>query len=107
MRRYRSLSAAAVILALCALAGAYFGHTALAAQGFDSPADVRLRVYVSHTNYCLAATHTDRKAVDGLAIVYHQQPLNLAKLVYEQPSEPLKTFSDAFRVWPPKDKKDK
>ena len=52
------------------------------------------------------ATHTDRKAVDALAIVYHQQPLNLAKLVYEQPPDPLKTFSDAFRVWPPRDKKD-
>jgi carboxyl-terminal processing protease len=32
MRRYRSLSAAAVILALSACAGAYFGRTALAAQ---------------------------------------------------------------------------
>ena len=53
------------------------------------------------------ATPSDRRTVDALAIVYHQQPLNLAKLVYEQPSEPLKTFSDAFRVWPPKDKKDK
>jgi hypothetical protein len=53
------------------------------------------------------ATHTDRKAVDALALVYHQQPLNLAKLVYEQPSEPLKSFSDAFRIRDPKDKKDK
>ena len=32
MRKYRSLPAAAVIVVLCALAGAYFGHTALAAQ---------------------------------------------------------------------------
>jgi carboxyl-terminal processing protease len=32
MRRYRSLPAAAVIVALSACAGAYFGHTALAAQ---------------------------------------------------------------------------
>ena len=32
MPRYRSLPAAAIILALCACAGAYFGHTALAAQ---------------------------------------------------------------------------
>jgi carboxyl-terminal processing protease len=32
MRRYRSLSAAAIILALSACVGAYFGHTALAAQ---------------------------------------------------------------------------
>jgi hypothetical protein len=33
-------------------------HRSLAAQGFRPAADVRLRVYVSHTNYCLAATHT-------------------------------------------------
>jgi carboxyl-terminal processing protease len=32
MPRYRSLPAAAVLLALSASAGAYFGHTALAAQ---------------------------------------------------------------------------
>jgi hypothetical protein len=52
------------------------------------------------------ATHSDRTAVDALAVVYHQQPLHLAKLVYELPSEPLKTFSDAFRMWPPKHQKD-
>ena len=33
-------------------------HRSLAAQGFRPAPDVRLRVYVSHTNYCLAATHT-------------------------------------------------
>lgn len=33
-------------------------HDALAAQGFRPAPEVRLRVYVSHTNYCLAATHT-------------------------------------------------
>src|SRR5687768_2017742 len=32
MPRHRSLPAAAIIIALCACAGAYFGHTALAAQ---------------------------------------------------------------------------
>ena len=32
MPRYRSLPAAVIILALCACAGAYFGHTALSAQ---------------------------------------------------------------------------
>ena len=32
MPRYRSLPAAAIIIALCACAGAYFGHTALSAQ---------------------------------------------------------------------------
>jgi hypothetical protein len=52
------------------------------------------------------ATSTDRKAVDAMALVYHQQPLNLAKLVYEQPSEPLKTFSDAFRIRDMKGKQD-
>ena len=33
-------------------------HRALDAQGFRPAPDVRLRVYVSHTDYCLAATHT-------------------------------------------------
>lgn len=55
---------------------------------------------------CDPATHTDRKALDALALAYHQQPLNLARLVYELPSEPLKSFSDAFRVRKPTDRKD-
>jgi hypothetical protein len=33
-------------------------HESLQAQGFRSSPDVRVRIYVSHTNYCLAATHT-------------------------------------------------
>jgi hypothetical protein len=51
-------------------------------------------------------SHQDRFAVNALAMAYHQQPLNLAKLVYEQPSKSLETFSDAFRLQQPKDKKD-
>jgi hypothetical protein len=51
-------------------------------------------------------THQDRFAVNALALTYHQQPLNLAKLVYEQPSKSLTAFSDAFRLRQPKDRKD-
>jgi hypothetical protein len=40
----------------------------------------------------------DRRAVDALSIMYHQRPVSLVKLVYEQPPAPLKLFSDAFRI---------
>ena len=40
----------------------------------------------------------DRRAVDALSIMYHQRPVTLVKLIYEQPPTPLKLFSDAFRL---------
>jgi hypothetical protein len=46
----------------------------------------------------LQASGEDRRAVDALSIMYHQRPVSLVKLVYEQPPAPLKLFSDAFRL---------
>ena len=43
-------------------------------------------------------TVQDREAVDMLARMYHQRPVTLVRLVYERPSAPLKSFSDAFRL---------
>lgn len=43
-------------------------------------------------------TVADRQDVDGLALMYHQRPVTLVKLVYEQPSTPAKSFADAFRL---------
>lgn len=40
----------------------------------------------------------DRRAVEALSVMYHQRPVTLVKLVYEQPPTPLKLFSDAFRL---------
>lgn len=40
----------------------------------------------------------DAGDVDALALMYHQRPVSLVRLVYEQPSTPLRSFSDAFRV---------
>lgn len=41
---------------------------------------------------------SERRDVDALAQMYHQRPVTLVKFVYEQPSTPLRSFSDAFRV---------
>jgi hypothetical protein len=46
----------------------------------------------------LNAAGDDRRAVDALALMYHQRPVSLVKLVYEQPPTPLRLFSDAFRL---------
>lgn len=43
-------------------------------------------------------TVADREDVDALARMYHQRPVTLVKLVYEQPSTPVKSFADAFRL---------
>lgn len=43
-------------------------------------------------------TVPDREDVDALALMYHQRPVTLVKLVYEQPSTPVKSFADAFRL---------
>lgn len=45
----------------------------------------------------------DRRDVDALAQLYHQRPVTLVRLVYEQPSTPLRSFADAFRVRRDKD----
>ena len=45
-----------------------------------------------------ARTTAERADVDALAQMYHQRPVSLVKLVYEQPSPPLRSFSDAFRL---------
>jgi hypothetical protein len=46
----------------------------------------------------MTAAGDDRRAVDALSIMYHQRPVSLVKLIYEQPPTPLKLFSDAFRI---------
>lgn len=43
-------------------------------------------------------TAAERRAVDALSVMYHQRPVTLVKLIYEQPPTPLKLFSDAFRL---------
>lgn len=40
----------------------------------------------------------ERRAVESLSVMYHQRPVTLVKLIYEQPPTPLKLFSDAFRL---------
>lgn len=40
----------------------------------------------------------ERRAVDALSVMYHQRPVTLVKLIYEQPPTPLKLFSEAFRL---------
>lgn len=40
----------------------------------------------------------DRAAVDEVAVLYHQRPVTLVKLVYEQPPTAVKSFADAFRL---------
>jgi len=40
----------------------------------------------------------DRRAVEALSAMYHQRPVSLVKLIYEQPPTPVKLFSDAFRL---------
>ncbi len=44
------------------------------------------------------ASTDDRVAVDALSVMYHQRPVSLVKLIYEQPPTPVKLFSDAFRL---------
>jgi DNA-binding IclR family transcriptional regulator len=43
----------------------------------------------------------DRAAVESLAALYHQRPVTLVKLVYEQPPAPVKSFAEAFRLRSP------
>jgi hypothetical protein len=40
----------------------------------------------------------DEPAVEALSVLYHQRPVTLVKLVYSQPSGPVKSFADAFRL---------
>ena len=40
----------------------------------------------------------DVATVAALSQLYHQRPVTLVKLVYEQPAAPLSTFADAFRL---------
>ena len=50
-------------------------------------------------NYSFAPpTVAERRAVDALSVMYHQRPVTLVKLIYEQPATPIKLFSDAFRL---------
>lgn len=44
------------------------------------------------------ASVIERRAVDALSVMYHQRPVTLVKLIYEQPPTPIKLFSDAFRL---------
>jgi hypothetical protein len=47
--------------------------------------------------YAPQGTH-DRTTIEALAKLYHQRPVTLVKLVYEQPPAPVKSFADAFRL---------
>ena len=40
----------------------------------------------------------DREAVDELATLYHQRPVTLVRMIYEQPPSAVKSFADAFRL---------
>ena len=40
----------------------------------------------------------DRAALEDVATLYHQRPVTLVKLVYEQPASAVKSFADAFRL---------
>jgi hypothetical protein len=48
--------------------------------------------------WTLQASAEERRAIDALSVMYHQRPVSLVKLIYEQPPAPLKLFSDAFRI---------
>lgn len=43
-------------------------------------------------------TPRDMQAVNELADLYHQRPVTLVKLIYEQPPAAVKSFADAFRL---------
>jgi len=45
-----------------------------------------------------ARSGDERRQVDALASMYHQRPVSLVRFVYEQPTTPLRSFSDAFRI---------
>lgn len=55
--------------------------------------------------FAYAADATDRAAVAELAVLYHQRPVTLVKLVYQQPPSPVTSFADAFRLRDPEEKK--
>jgi len=40
----------------------------------------------------------DREAVEALAAMYHQRPVTLVRMIYEQPPTAVKSFADAFRL---------
>jgi hypothetical protein len=41
---------------------------------------------------------SDRKAVDGLAVMYNERPVTLVRAIYDRPARALRSFSDAFRI---------
>lgn len=55
--------------------------------------------------YAYSADATDRAAVAELSVLYHQRPVTLVKLVYQQPPSPVTSFADAFRLRDPEEKK--
>lgn len=55
--------------------------------------------------YAFGADATDRAAVAELTVLYHQRPVTLVKLVYQQPPSPVTSFADAFRLRDPEEKK--
>jgi hypothetical protein len=68
-------------------------------RSLDHLARAGLARHDSVTNrWKMHAMGDDRRAVDALSIMYHQRPVSLVKLIYEQPPAPLKLFSDAFRL---------
>lgn len=55
--------------------------------------------------FSFTADATDRAAVAELSVLYHQRPVTLVKLVYQQPPSPVTSFADAFRLRDPEEKK--
>lgn len=41
---------------------------------------------------------SERKAVDGLAVMYNERPVTLVRALYDRPAQALRSFSDAFRI---------
>ena len=40
----------------------------------------------------------ERRAVDGLAVMYNERPVTLVRALYDRPAQALRSFSDAFRL---------
>lgn len=61
--------------------------------------DARLVAHDPAANaYRYAPPNADRATVDELSSLYHQRPVTLVKLVYTQPSNPVQSFADAFKL---------
>lgn len=48
--------------------------------------------------FTYSASGDDRHVIDAIAVLYSQWPETLARLFYDEPPEPLRSFSRAFRL---------